>query len=93
MADADDHCAVTIAEIRAADFQAAWYFTLILVFIAVAVGTGAFYAGRAVRQMWRAGDRGVALWAGTATAVGVLFLVSMVVTTLVGFVLQSRGST
>ena len=84
--------AAICAEIRAGDFQAAWYFTLILVFIAAAVATCAFYAGREVRQLWRAGERGVALWTGTATALGVLFLASLVVTALVGFVLQSRGS-
>lgn len=77
---------------RAADFQAAWYFTIILVAIAVAVGWGALYAAREVHQMWRAGDRGTALWTGAATVAGVLFLTSMVVTVLVGFVLQSRGS-
>lgn len=77
---------------RAADFQAAWYFTIIMVAIAVAVGVGALYVGREIHQMWRAGDRGIALWTGAATAVGVLFLLSIVVTILVGFVLQSRGS-
>lgn len=77
---------------RAADFQAAWYLTMILVFIAVGVGVGALYVGRQVHQLWRAGDRGTALWTGAATAAGVLFLLSMVVTVLVGFVLQSRGS-
>ncbi len=76
---------------RAADFQAAWYFTFILVAIAVAVGAGAFYAWREVHRMWRAGEHGIALWTGAATATGVLFLVSMVVTALVGFVLQSKG--
>ena len=76
---------------NAADFQAAWYFTIILVAIAVAVGVGALYVGREVHQMWRAGERGIALWTGAATAVSVLFLISMVVAVLVGFVLQSRG--
>jgi len=77
---------------RAADFQAAWYFSIILVAISVAVGIGARAVAREVRRLWRDGDRGTAVWVGAATAVGVLFMISMAGTVMVGFILQSRGS-
>ena len=63
--------------LRAAQFQAAWYFTLLLAVMLLLVGVGAFYALRGARRMWREGERGAAAAIAAGVGFGVLALLAM----------------
>lgn len=70
--------------LRAADFQASWYLSIVIFAIVVLVAAGAVLSLRAVRPMWRAGDRPLAVVVGTVAAVGALFFILMLTTVAVG---------
>lgn len=69
---------------RAADFQAAWYYSLVLSAI-LALGAGAVVVvARLVMPMWRQGQRGIALAVAASTGVAALLLLSMLATVVGG---------
>jgi hypothetical protein len=69
---------------RAADFQAAWYFSLLVFSIGVLVVAGVVLAGRWLRPMWRQGDRATAVLVGSVAGVAALFFTLILVTVAVG---------
>jgi hypothetical protein len=78
---------------RAAQFQALWYFSLLLfaILLVIAVGTG--YALAGVRRMWRAGERGPAAVLGAATVGSFLAFAGMYATAIGGLIATSGGAT
>ncbi|HZB97016.1 MAG TPA: hypothetical protein VE219_00305 [Candidatus Sulfotelmatobacter sp.] len=71
-----------------AQFQAAWYFSLLLLLVVIVVGTAATFALRTTRRMWRAGDQPLALVVSGVCGVAILFFLSMALTALLGFITQ-----
>ncbi len=77
--------------VREANFQAAWYYSLLLFVILMLVVGSFVVAQRAVRPMWHAGDRGPALAIAAATTVALVFLLSMLVTVAVALLPAAAG--
>ena len=77
---------------RAADFQAAWYLSLIaLVILGIVVGAGAWVLAGA-RRMWRAGDHGPATLIAAATVFSLLAFLGMYAAALGGLILNSSSA-
>lgn len=75
---------------RAGQFQAAWYFSLLLFTILLVVVLGTAYALVGVRQLWRSGAHGPA--AVIAGAVAFSFLaVAGIYATAIGGLLATQG--
>ena len=77
---------------RAADFQAAWYFTLLLSVMLLAVFVGAGYAIAGIRRMWAGGEHGPAAVLAGATGVTLLILIGMYATAIGGLFAIHAGS-
>ncbi len=71
-----------------AEFQALWYYTIILAGVAVLAGVGSWFTGGTVRALWRAEDRSTAVLIATVTGVMVLLLLIMAVMAVVGLASQ-----
>ena len=67
--------------LRAADFQAAWYLSLVIFAIGVLVVAGVLLTERMVVPMWRAGDRSLATLIGAVAGVVALFF-TLILTTV-----------
>jgi hypothetical protein len=78
--------------VREADFQAAWYYSLVLFVILMLAIAGFVLARSAVRPMWRAGDRGAALVVAAAASVAMVLLLSMLVTVAVAMLPEAAGT-
>jgi hypothetical protein len=77
--------------VREADFQAAWYYSLLL-FVVLLLAIAGYVLGRsAVRPMWRAGDRGPALAVAAAISVAAALLLSMLVVVAVAMLPEAAG--
>jgi hypothetical protein len=75
---------------RDADFQAAWYYS-ILISAGIALAVWAFaLCVRYLRRMWRRGDRGLAVGLAAAVAVVFVMFASMLVTVAVAMWPSSR---
>lgn len=70
--------------VRAAEFQAAWYYSLLLFVILFLVLLGTGYALLGVRGLWRSGERGPAAVLGGALTVAFLALVGMYIVAVGG---------
>jgi hypothetical protein len=77
--------------VREADFQAAWYYSLLLFVILMLAIAGYVLARSAVRPMWRAGDRGTALAVPAAASVAMVLLLAMLVTVAVAMLPEAAG--
>jgi len=73
-----------IAEIREAQFQAAWYYSIIVIAMLVMVLTGIVWAWVGAARVWRAGDRGPAALILAASTVGLLVFVGLGLAALIG---------
>ncbi len=73
-----------IGEIRAAQFQAAWYYSILLIAMLAMLLTGVIWAWVGAARVWRAGDHGPALLIVAATTVGLLVLVGLALAALIG---------
>ena len=61
--------------VRAAEFQASWYYSLLLFAILFLIFLGTGYALAGVRRLWRGGERGAAaVLAGALTIASLAFL-------------------
>ena len=82
----------TFPLLRDSDFQAAWYFSMVL-FAAVLVAVwGLVQTVRHLRQMWTRGDHGLAAAVGGAALVAFLMFASMLVTVAIAMLpLAYRG--
>lgn len=77
---------------RAADFQAAWYFSLILFTILLLICVAAGYALAGARRLWRDGVRGPAAVLAGATVLSLLGLLGLYATAIGGlFVIHGGG--
>ena len=77
--------------LRAADFQAAWYFSIVIFAIVVLVAAGVVLTQRTVVPMWRAGDRSLATLIGTVAGVAGLFFTLILTTVAVGLAPAAVG--
>jgi hypothetical protein len=75
---------------RAAQFQAAWYFSLLLFSILLVIVVGLAYALVGVRRLWRSGEHGpAAVLAGAITFAFLAFIGMYAV--MIGGMLVSQG--
>lgn len=77
--------------VREANFQGAWYYSLLLFVIVLIVIGGLVTAQSAVRPLWRDGEHGAALAVAGATLLALLLLGSMLVTVIVGLLPAAAG--
>jgi hypothetical protein len=63
--------------LRAAQFQAAWYFSLLLSAILLLVVLGSVYALLGARGLWREGERGPAAVLAGAVVLGFVAIIGM----------------
>ena len=75
---------------RAAQFQAAWYFSLLLFVMLLLVFVGTGYALVGARRMWRSGVRGPAAILAGASVFGLIAMVGMYATAI-GGLLSTQG--
>lgn len=76
---------------RAAQFQAAWYFSLLLFAMLLLVFIGTGYALAGARRLWRSGVHGPAAILAGATLVGLLAMVGMYATAIGGLLATQGG--
>jgi hypothetical protein len=76
---------------RAAQFQAAWYFSLLLSAILLLILVGAGYALIGVRRLWRDGEHGAAAALGGAVTVALLAFLGMYAVMVGGMLVVSGG--
>ncbi len=76
---------------RAAQFQAAWYFSLLLAAILLLILLGLAYSLVGARRLWRAGDRGPAAVLAGAITFAFLAFVGMYAV-MVGGLLAAQGT-
>jgi zinc transporter ZupT len=69
---------------READFEAFWYYTILGAGMTILVVMAAFWVFRAIRPMWRDGNRLMAVLIVGAAGFFCLLFLSMAVTALVG---------
>ncbi len=77
---------------RAAQFQAAWFFGLVILVILGLTLVAAGFVLRGAMRMWRAGDHGPAAIVGGATLLSVAAFLGMYATAFGGLIV-SGGST
>ena len=73
-----------IAEIREAQFQAAWYYSIIIIAMLVMLFAGIGWAWVGAARVWRAGEHGPAALIVAASTVGVLVLIGLGLAGLIG---------
>lgn len=76
---------------RAAQFQAAWYFSLLLSAILLLILLGVGYSLNGVRRLWRAGEHGPAAALAGAITVAFLAFVGMYAV-MIGGMLAVQGA-
>ena len=77
----------------AADFQAAWYYSLLLCAIQLLVVVGTAYGLLGTRRMWRAGERGPAAVIAGAIVFSLLAFVGMYATGIGALIAIHGGGT
>ncbi|MGH7722607.1 MAG: hypothetical protein ACRENL_07225 [Candidatus Dormibacteria bacterium] len=77
---------------RAAQFQAAWYFSLLLsaMLLLIALGTG--YALVGIRRLWRSGEHGPAAVLAGAVSVAFVAFAGMYAVAIGGMLSSGGGS-
>jgi ABC-type glucose/galactose transport system permease subunit len=87
--------ALTLPLLRDSDFQAAWYYSMVLFAAICLIAWALFQATRQLRRMWLLGDHGMAAVVAAVALVTFLMFASMLAT--VGVALwpatQSGGAT
>ncbi len=76
---------------RAAQFQAAWYFSLLLSAILLLIIVGVAYSLVGVRRLWRSGDHGPAAVLAGAITIAFLALIGMYAV-MIGGLLVAQGT-
>lgn len=77
--------------LRAADFQASWYFSIVVFAIVMLVVAGVVVGLWAIVPMWRNGDRALATLIGAVVGVGGLFFALLLTTVAVGLAPAAVG--
>ncbi len=75
-----------ISQIREAQFQAAWYYTIIVIAMLVMLMAGFGWAWVGAARVWRAGDHGPAALILAASTVGLLVLIGLGLAALIGLI-------
>jgi hypothetical protein len=75
-----------ISEIREGQFQAAWYYSIIVIAMLVMLLIGIGWAGVGAMRVWRSGERGPAALILAASSLGLLVLVGLGIAAFVGLV-------
>ena len=78
--------------LRAAQFQAAWYFALLLATILLLIVLGAAYALAGVRGLWREGEHGPAAVLAATVVVTLAALLGMYAVGIGGLIAASGSS-
>ena len=87
-----ERAAAVIGEIRVAQFQSAWYYSIIALAMLVMLLAGFGWAWIGALRVWRAGERGPAALIMAASSVGLLVLVGLGAAAFVGLVVTGgRG--
>ncbi len=73
-----------IAEISAAQFQAAMYYSILLMAMLVLLLTGIGWAWTGAARVWRGGEHGPAVLIAAASTVGMAVLVGLALAALIG---------
>ncbi len=73
------------------NFQAAWYYSIIVAAMLAVVLPAGVYAGRGARSVWRSGDHQAALVIAAVTTLALLFFVGMLITAAVALLRRSAG--
>ncbi|MDQ6856366.1 MAG: hypothetical protein M3Z57_04760 [Candidatus Dormibacteraeota bacterium] len=76
---------------RAAQFQAAWYFSLLLSAILLLIVLGVVYSLLGARRLWRSGDHGPAAALAGAITVAFLAFIGMYAV-MIGGLLAAQGT-
>jgi hypothetical protein len=76
---------------RSAQFQAAWYFSLLLFAILLLIVVGTAYALVGARRLWRSGEHGPAAALAGAVTVGFLAMVGLYATAIGGLLSIQGG--
>ena len=76
---------------RAAQFQAAWYFSLLLASILLLILVGTGYAAMGIRRLWREGEHGPAAVLAGAVAFAFIAFIGMYAV-VAGGLLAQQGS-
>ncbi len=86
--------ALTLPLLRDSDFQAAWYYSVVLFAGLCVVAWGLFQATRHLHLMWVRGDRALALTVGGVALLSFLMFASMLVTVAIALwpATQSGGA-
>ncbi len=77
---------------RAAQFQAAWYFSLLLSVILLLILLGVAYTMVGIRRLWRDGERGPAAVLASAITLAFLAFVGMYAVIVGGVLTLGGGS-
>jgi Na+-translocating ferredoxin:NAD+ oxidoreductase RnfA subunit len=84
--------AFTLPLLRDADFQAAWYYSMVVFAGLLVVGWSGVLSLRQVREMWRRGEHGLAATVGGASLLALLMFASIMATIAVAMLpLAFRG--
>ena len=78
-----------LASLREGDFQADWYFSIIVAAMLALVVTAGGFAAAGARRVWRTGDRGPAALIGLATGVALLFFLGLLLLAAIGLLRKS----
>ncbi|HEY7926133.1 MAG TPA: hypothetical protein VIG86_01795 [Candidatus Dormibacteraeota bacterium] len=76
---------------RAAQFQAAWYFSLLLSAILLLILLGIGYALSGIRRLWRDGEHGPAAVLAGAITIAFLAFIGMYAVMIGGLIVVQRG--
>lgn len=76
---------------RDSDFQAAWYFSMVIFAAICLTAWGTWLVARHVREIWVRGEQTMALVVGVATAVSVLLVAAILVTVIVAMLPAATG--
>ena len=81
-----------IAAATAGNFQAAWYFSLLIFASGGLILAGFILTQLVLRPMWRAGDRALAVLVGAVASVTTLFFALLLVTVSIGLLRRAFGA-
>jgi tellurite resistance protein TehA-like permease len=77
--------------LRANDFEAAWYLSIVAAGMLALAVPSAVYAAKGARRIWRAGDHGPALVVAAASALGMLFFIALLALASVALLRREFG--
>jgi uncharacterized membrane protein len=83
--------ALIAGTLRANDFEAAWYLSIVAAGMVAFAVPAIIYAFKGARRIWQAGDRAPALVIAGAATLGMLFFLGLLLTASVGLLRREFG--